>query len=75
MCMGCKGINRKCKGRQQLFNATAMQFANPMYNYSQSFAIILKTEAYTTRSFDTDLLLLNKLKHGSDFQLSRARCV
>ena len=68
-------IDRESEGRQHLFNANAVQLTKPMHNYSQSFAIILKTEACPTRSLDTDLLLLNKLKHGSDFQLSRARCV
>ena len=57
--MRCAGIDRESEGRQHLFNANAVQLAKPMHNYSQSFAIILKTEAGTTPSFDTNLLLPN----------------
>ena len=62
-----------CKGRQQLFNANAMQLAKPMHNYSQSCAIILKTEECITLPFDADLRLLNELKQQLDIVQSKAR--
>ena len=73
MYMRCAGIDRESEGRQHLFNANAVQLAKPMHNYSQSFAIILKTEKYTTRSFDTDLLFLNGIKQQLDSVQSKAR--
>ena len=73
MYMRCAGIDREGEGRQHLFNANAVQLTKPMHNYSQSFAIILKTEKCNTRSFDTDLLTLNGIKQKLDSLQSKAR--
>ena len=73
MCMRRACIDRKSEGRQHLFNANAVQLTKPMHNYSQSFAIILKTEKCNTRSFDADLLSLDGIKQQLDIVQSKAR--
>ena len=67
------GIDRKSEGRQHLFNANAVQLTKPTHNYSQSSAIILKTEECITLPFDADLRLLNELKQRLDIVQSKAR--
>ena len=73
MYMRCAGIDRESEGRQHLFNANAVQLAKPTHNYSQSSAVILKTEECITLPSDADLRLLNELKQRLDIVQSKAR--